>query len=254
MTGHNLQLALREWVEHFNQRTVYVILFGVALVLGVSGPFGTSQTIQPLPRLLYWAASSIATYGLGSYAAFLAQQVYPHQTVAQHATAILIGSLAITVFLYIFNGLFSIRMPKTPLGMLTLFAQTRLIVATVNGVLAFYSNNKKPSQRTETVHVLQRLPIEKRGELISMTVMDHYVEVTTTRGKHLILMRFNDAITEIPPHLGLQIHRSYWVASDQVQAHRRDGKQLLLITTAQDALPVSRRYRKAVFMAGLLPM
>ena len=143
MTGHNLQLALREWVEHFNQRTVYVILFGVALVLGVSGPFGTSQTIQPLPRLLYWAASSIATYGLGSYAAFLAQQVYPHQTVARHATAILIGSLAITVFLYIFNGLFSIRMPKTPLGMLTLFAQTGLIVATVNGVLAFYSNNKK---------------------------------------------------------------------------------------------------------------
>jgi hypothetical protein len=52
VTGHNLQLALREWVEHFNQRTVYVILFGVALVLGVSGPFGTSQTIQPLPRLL----------------------------------------------------------------------------------------------------------------------------------------------------------------------------------------------------------
>ena len=254
MTGHNLQLALREWVEHFNQRTVFVVLFGVALVLGVSGPFGTSQTIQLLPRLLYWGGSSIATYGLGSYAAFLAQQIYPHQTVARHATAILIGALAITVFLYIFSGLFSIRMPKTPLGMLTLFAQTSLIVATVNGVLAFYSNNKKPSQRIETVHVLQRLPIEKRGELISMTVMDHYVEVTTTRGKHLILMQFNDAITEIPPHLGLQIHRSYWVARDQVQAHRRDGKQLLLITTAQDALPVSRRYRKAVFMAGLLPM
>ena len=254
MTGHNLQLALREWVEHFNQRTVFVVLFGVALVLGVSGPFGTSQTIQLLPRLLYWGGSSIATYGLGSYAAFLAQQIYPHQTVARHATAILIGALAITVFLYIFSGLFSIRMPKTPLGMLTLFAQTSLIVATVNGVLAFYSNNKKPSQRIETVHVLQRLPIEKRGELISMTVMDHYVEVTTTRGKHLILMQFNDAITEIPPHLGLQIHRSYWVASDQVQAHRRDGKQLLLITTAQDALPVSRRYRKVVFMAGLLPI
>ncbi|MDB3911579.1 hypothetical protein N9381_07260 [Paracoccaceae bacterium] len=53
MTGHNLQLALREWVEHFNQWTVFVILFGVALVLGVSGPFGTSQTIQLLPRLLY---------------------------------------------------------------------------------------------------------------------------------------------------------------------------------------------------------
>ena len=136
--------------------------------------------------------------------------------------------------------------------MLTLFAQTSLIVATVNGVLAFYSNNKKPSQRIETVHVLQRLPIEKRGEFISMTVMDHYVEVTTTRGKHLILMRFNDAIAEIPSHLGLQIHRSYWVASDQVQAHRRDGKQLLLITTAQDALARQPQIPKSRFNGRII--
>jgi len=254
VNGHHWQLALREWVEHLNQRTVFIILFGVALVLGVSGPFGTSETIQLLPRLLYWAGSCIATYGIGSYAAFFAQQVYPHQTGARHATAILFGTLAITIFLFIFNGLFSMRLPGTALDMLTLFAQTGLIVATVNGVLAFYNNNKKPLQPTETVRVLQRLPIEKRGELISMTVMDHYVEVTTTRGKHLILMRFKDAIAEIPSQLGLQIHRSYWVASDQVQAHRRDGKQLLLITTAQDALPVSRRYQKAVLMAGLLPI
>ena len=190
MNGHHWQLALREWVEHLNQRTVFIILFGVALVLGVSGPFGTSETIQLLPRLLYWAGSCIATYGIGSYAAFFfAQQVYPHQTGARHATAILFGTLAITIFLFIFNGLFSMRLPETALDILTLFAQTGLIVATVNGVLAFYNNNKKSLQPTETVRILQRLPIEKRGELISMTVMDHYVEVTTTRGKHLILMR-----------------------------------------------------------------
>ena len=190
MNGHHWQLALREWVEHLNQRTVFIILFGVALVLGVSGPFGTSETIQLLPRLLYWAGSCIATYGIGSYAAFFfAQQVYPHQTGARHATAILFGTLAITIFLFIFNGLFSMRLPETALDMLTLFAQTGLIVATVNGVLAFYNNNKKSLQPRETVRILQRLPIEKRGELISMTVMDHCVEVTTTRGKNLILMR-----------------------------------------------------------------
>ena len=142
MNGHHWQLALREWVEHLNQRTVFIILFGVALVLGVSGPFGTSETIQLLPRLLYWAGSCIATYGIGSYAAFFAQQVYPHQTGARHATAILFGTLAITIFLFIFNGLFSMRLPETALDMLTLFAQTGLIVATVNGVLAFYNNTK----------------------------------------------------------------------------------------------------------------
>jgi len=157
VNGHHWQLALREWVEHLNQRTVFIILFGVALVLGVSGPFGTSETIQLLPRLLYWAGSCIATYGIGSYAAFFAQQVYPHQTGARHATAILFGTLAITIFLFIFNGLFSMRLPETALDVLTLFAQTGLIVATVNGVLAFYNNNKKSLQPTETVRILQRL-------------------------------------------------------------------------------------------------
>ena len=49
------------------------------------------------------------------------------------------------------------RLPETALDMLTLFAQTGLIVATVNGVLAFYNNNKKSLQPTETVRILQRL-------------------------------------------------------------------------------------------------
>ena len=114
MNGHHWQLALREWVEHLNQRTVFIILFGVALVLGVSGPFGTSETIQLLPRLLYWAASSIATYGLGSYAAFFAQQVYPHQTGARHATAILFGTLAITIFCLFLMGCFQCDCRKRP--------------------------------------------------------------------------------------------------------------------------------------------
>ena len=114
MNGHHWQLALRKWVEHFNQRTVFIILFGVALILGVSGPFSTGETTQLLPRLLYWAESSIATYAIGSYAAFFAQQVFPHQTRARQAKAVLFGTLEIKKFLFIFNGLFEFERRRRP--------------------------------------------------------------------------------------------------------------------------------------------
>ena len=112
MNGHHWQLALRKWVEHFNQRTVFIILFGVALILGVSGPFRTGETTQLLPRLLYWAESSIATYSIGSYAAFFAQQVILHQTGARQAKAVLFGTLAIKIFFLFFMGCFQFECRK----------------------------------------------------------------------------------------------------------------------------------------------
>jgi hypothetical protein len=38
----------------------------VALILGVAGPFGTYQYLATAPRLVYWLAVVIATYGLGA--------------------------------------------------------------------------------------------------------------------------------------------------------------------------------------------
>ena len=93
----------------------------------------------------------------------------------------------------------------------------------------------------------------KRGDLISLTVMDHYVEVTTTRGKHLMLMRFSDALAEIPSGISLQVHLSYWVAHAQIEGHIHNGKRLLLITSAQDEIPVSSSFRKAVRAMGVGP-
>ena len=75
------------------------------------------------------------------------------------------------------------------------------------------------------IRLLQRLPVGKCGELISMMVMDHYVKVNTTRGKHSILMRFSDALAKIPQDLDLQVHRYHWIERTQVQAHRSVGKQ-----------------------------
>jgi DNA-binding LytR/AlgR family response regulator len=57
--------------------------------------------------------------------------------------------------------------------------------------------------------ILNRVPVQRRGRLIALSVSDHYVEVLTDGGRSLVLMRLSDAIAETGPVKGLQIHRSH---------------------------------------------
>ena len=100
--------------------------------------------------------------------------------------------------------------------------------------------------------LLTRLPLAKRGPLLSLSVQDHYVEVVTTRGRELLLMRLSDAIAETEGCAGLQVHRSHWVALDQVQAAHRDGARAVLTLSDGREIPVSRTYVPAAKEAGLL--
>ena len=128
-----------------------------------------------------------------------------------------------------------------------------IIVGVVNVFLRLMPTDNNPPHSVEPNKLLARIPRAKRGDLISLTVMDHYVEVTTTRGKHLMLMRFSDALAEIPSGISLQVHLSYWVAHAQIEGHIHNGKRLLLITSAQDEIPVSSSFRKAVRAMGVGP-
>ncbi|MDE0344439.1 MAG: LytTR family DNA-binding domain-containing protein [Boseongicola sp.] len=89
--------------------------------------------------------------------------------------------------------------------------------------------------------------------MIALSVEDHYTRVRTTKGEELLLLRLSDAIRETAPVAGLQVHRSHWVASDQVTGSRRDRNRTLLILRNGDEIPVSRANMRAVREAGLLP-
>ena len=109
-----------------------------------------------------------------------------------------------------------------------------------------------PAANPAPPRLLSRLPLEKRGPLISQSVQDHYVSITTTAGSHLVLIRLADAITEASPTPGLQFHRSHWVALDQVKAARRTPEAAILTLTGTAEIPVARSRLKAVLAAGLL--
>ena len=88
---------------------------------------------------------------------------------------------------------------------------------------------------------------------MALTVQDHYVNIRTTNGSELVLMRLADAIREVGDTKGLQVHRSHWIAVDQVTAASRKGDGAVLSMTQGDDIPVSRANVAKIREAGLLP-
>ena len=99
--------------------------------------------------------------------------------------------------------------------------------------------------------VVARLEPHLHGALLSLTGRDHYVDVRTAAGTGAILMRFSDAMAEVAPVEGAQIHRSHWVAWAAIEGIARDGGKPVVVT-GTERLPVSRRYRQALVDRGLL--
>jgi len=79
------------------------------------------------------------------------------------------------------------------------------------------------------------------GELVSMTSELHYVKVKTTVGNGLLLYNLRDAISEVDPASGIQIHRSHWVALSHITKLKKVKDGYVCELSSGDIFPVSRR-------------
>ncbi len=94
------------------------------------------------------------------------------------------------------------------------------------------------AQPGETLN--ERLPIAVRGEILSLSGQDHYVEVRTQKGIHLLLSRLTDAIALTGDQQGMQVHRSYWVARAGIKKiETRNGKGVITLLDGSE-VPISR--------------
>lgn len=91
----------------------------------------------------------------------------------------------------------------------------------------------------------QRLPLELGRDLIYLKTADHYVDVFTSDGSKRVLVRFADAVAELGD-LGMQVHRSYWVAHGHMTELAIRGTTVRLRLADGHEVPVSRTYLGAV--------
>jgi len=255
VTDRLSSLALREIRAEFSKKPVLFAVFGVGLILGLSGPFGTIDAMNTMVRIAYWVAIAVGTYAIGvGVGASLTRLLHHKSRVFRIAVSSIVTGLVISLFLLAFNWAFVGRIPISFWDICRFLAEVILITSIINiGIDLARADGADKVVETGGAPILERLPIEKRGALVCLSVSDHYVDVSTNKGQEMILMRLTDAIKEVGAIEGLQVHRSHWVALDQVKSVERAGDGATLSMTTGQIIPVSRSKMPDIREAGLLP-
>lgn len=224
-----------------------VAFAGAALILTIMAPFGTDEAMRTLPRFGYWAVVVFASYSIG----YGANIVASGGLVRRIGLAGALTSLGVVPLVFALNGL---ALGHWPAGSAALaLAGNICLISFVLAAIFQVASSDAETPPTVPPDLLDRLPIAKRGPLVSLSVEDHYVRIRTLKGEEMLLMRLADAVRETRGVAGLQVHRSHWVALDQVRGAARRGDGAVLTMSAGPDIPVSRANVAAIRDAGLLP-
>lgn len=262
VTDTALHLAKRELHRLLHSPKVWIGVLAVGVVAGVSGPFGTIDHLTLAPRVLYWLALSTSAFFLGSgLGTYVHQHLKPRlpDWLATVAAGVAVG-LVLTLILSAINwAVFDIA-PFDAGHLLATFANVAMVSLIVTVAFVAFDRIDDASQTNATTPddpavspLMRRLPLEKRGALLALSATDHYVDVVTSNGNALILLRLSDAIELAEGVTGLRVHRSHWVARNAIASTRRDNGRLVLRLTDGRDISVSRTYVPTVKDAGITP-
>ena len=247
-----MQLALREMRLSFTQTKTMIVLAVVSLVCAASGPFGTQDTLTVLARIAYWGVVVVSTYGFGVFLHFVLAPEDHRTTLAKRVIACGVAA-AIAVYISVLNiavipGYPVIWGDRIQQGVIIF--SVSLFISLAFDVL---SRVTEPDESAVgTCVLLDRIPYEKRGPLVSLHAEDHYVRVETTKGSELILMRLADAIELAAPVVGLRVHRSHWVAVDQVRDYKKTNDVWSVVVSTGQSIPISRGFRGDAVADGIV--
>jgi DNA-binding LytR/AlgR family response regulator len=100
--------------------------------------------------------------------------------------------------------------------------------------------------------LFDRLPHELGDHLVCLEMKDGRVKAHTLAGSIMLPLGLKDAIAELGGIEGLQVHRSWWVARENVRAIRREGRAIKLELANGLLAPVARNRQEALRREGWL--
>lgn len=249
--------AFGEWYSgvigktRWRRKAFFDILGTVCLT--IFGPFGTYLELPLLERALYW------TFGLAGVGIFMHAFIWPMlhaQPLAGWPRLLVVASGAAlaampgTMLIYVLEAAFR-GVALSTVGPFAIWAMVALLGFVIASIQFFEEVFLMPPTGAAAVASATRdepapaLPSALRGDLISITMQDHYLEVTTGAGPKLHAMRFSDALAALQGVPGTQIHRSHWVSAGAIAAVERDGGKPFAVLTDGRRLPISRPYLAA---------
>ena len=240
-----------------------VVLASLVGLFAFIGPFGTYDTIGHVGRAGYWAlALGVNWLVCGSLMTLMGRRLSAATWSRRALLIACVSALAAlpgTGVVYTAEALF--RPGYVGAGLLaTIYPSVAVLMFAVSTLVVVVSARRASTPAkvpvagtggTDGAAFLRRLPEKAGCDLVCLKMADHYVEVFTTGGSTLVLMRFADAVAELQGADGLRVHRSHWVARRHVvNASRRNGRTILQMTGGHE-IPVSRGYLADVRAAGL---
>ena len=250
--------------------TDLAVIFSVGCFIGFLAPFGMDSMATHV-RIFFWVLVCTVGYLIYKPCIHIAEaklNPFVRQYWLRISAGALFASFPATVALLAVNNAFfdmeinwvtdSIRLfPKVLLigGVISAISILKNIAEDQKQALVVSNKNNEKLQAKLTQDpykkLIQQLPVEKRGDLISIETADHYLNITTDKGSHLLLMRFKDALTLLEHAPGLQVHRSWWVAIDHVEHVEKQERKWQLRLSSGALVPVSKTFLPQVKGTGL---
>lgn len=255
MKDNSLKLTLREMQAFLGLRKTLVGLASVSLLLGLIGPFQTFDHLRIGPRIVFWSITTFFTFIAGSFGVTFIDHLLSNRNINK-AVQVFVGWLAsgtlVSIVVFTINYFAFGQEIFVDGDMAELLGYCFVIALAVLLLVNYYTGGETNEAPSAPPKILTRINVALRAPLVSLSVSDHYVEVTTHKGKELVLIRLSDAIAETQGVHGLQIHRSHWIVLDQVASTaRKDGKTI--VTMQNGAIfPISRTYMQNAKEAGLV--
>ncbi len=255
-----------EWASDLRSKRPVLIWSGLTLIVGAAGPFGTYPALPLAYRLLAWAAAMavVIAFSTGVRAlvdgGFGLRSFRVGSVLVAAINALCVPLAANLIIESLPDGLGFTFPGMVELGLFVFFASLGVGACrhSTDGCLFRRKPEAKlirlPDAAVETQclpRLVERLPSEVRGPLVSITVRDHYVDVTTRRGQASLLLRLSDAVAETGDGSGVRVHRSHWVAWDAIEGIEHKGAKMVLRLQGGAEVPVSKTYRPTVEERGI---
>jgi len=244
-----LHQTAREF-QIWNWREQTVAFIFTIIVFVVLGPFET-YSLPILQRLAFWFLCLLAgwTFVIAALTLVLRHPKLDDWSGLSRMVLAICIAIAPTAFA-VWNIEELLRPLRQHHSLLRFFINIAFVCSLIGGALFLRVRSRLGTSANRELDnapsFLDRLPVKLGTKVISLTMQDHYVEVTTASGSDLVLVRFCDAIDELRSVRGVQIHRSHWIAADAFKRLKRDNGKLVVELTDGRLLPVSRTYAPSV--------
>jgi DNA-binding LytR/AlgR family response regulator len=245
-------------------------VLGLAVVMAVTGPFGSYGATGLGVRLVYFALSTVLIWlQVLLCAALLArfEMIERWSLVARMTLAGLLAAIPGTFQIIILHDW--LVQPTPFSAALVIYPQVAFVTVVISVVIGLFIERRlhasADSERARVATIpatgapadappdfFRRVPPALGRDLLALEMEDHYLRIHTALGSDLILLRLRDALSELGPSRGRQVHRSWWVAEGAIASVERDARRPILVLRNGLRVPVSKTYRDQVKQAGWL--